>query len=81
MTIFDEAISHFKYGLSHDIFKPPVTRYANIAIAAIERQQPMSVNHEKTFWSYRHYCPACAGQLLIEDIRYCDKCGQRLKWH
>lgn len=37
ITIQD-AINHFKYGISHDIFKEPVTTYAKMAIEALEKQ-------------------------------------------
>jgi hypothetical protein len=33
----DEAINHFKYGISHDIFSEKVARYAKLAIAALEK--------------------------------------------
>lgn len=33
-----DAINHFKYGISHDIFKEPVTTYAKLAIEALEKQ-------------------------------------------
>ena len=32
----EDAINHFKYGISHDIFKEPVTSYAQMAIEALE---------------------------------------------
>ena len=32
----DDAINHFKYGVSHDIFSEPVTSYAKLAIMALE---------------------------------------------
>ena len=32
----DEAINHFKYGVSHDIFSEKVASYAKLAIAALE---------------------------------------------
>lgn len=32
----DEAINHFKYGISHDIFSQPVTSYATLAVMALE---------------------------------------------
>ena len=35
VTIKD-AISHFKYGISHDIFKEHVTSYAKMAVDALE---------------------------------------------
>ena len=37
ITIQD-AINHFKHGISHDIFKEPVTSYAKMAVAALEKQ-------------------------------------------
>lgn len=33
-----DAINHFKYGISHDIFKEPVTSYAKLAVQALEKQ-------------------------------------------
>jgi len=35
----DEAINHFKYGISHDIFSEPVTSYAKLAFIALEKQK------------------------------------------
>ena len=80
MDIIDEAISHFKYGVSHDIFKSPVTEYANLAIDALEKRKPRLVHHERTFWTYKHYCPACAEQLQTEFTKFCINCGQSLNW-
>ena len=36
-TIIDEAINHFKYGISHDIFSEKVSSYAKLAVAALEK--------------------------------------------
>ena len=33
----EDAINHFKYGVSHDIFSEPVTSYAKLAIKALEK--------------------------------------------
>lgn len=33
----DEAINHFRYGISHDIFSEKVANYASLAIAALEK--------------------------------------------
>lgn len=33
-----DAINHFKYGISHDIFQEPVTTYAKLAVKALEKQ-------------------------------------------
>lgn len=34
----ENAIAHFKYGITHDIFKEPVTSYAKMAVEALEKQ-------------------------------------------
>lgn len=80
MTIIRDAIEHFSYGISHDIFKPPVTVHANLAIAALEKMDAKLVNHDKTFWSYKHFCPSCSIMLPRENMKYCDNCGQKLDW-
>lgn len=33
-----DAINHFKYGISHDIFSEPVVTYAKLAVKALEKQ-------------------------------------------
>ena len=33
-----DAINHFKYGISHDIYSEPVTSYAKLAIKALKKQ-------------------------------------------
>ena len=33
-----QAISHFWYGVSHDIFSEPVKTYAKLAIEALEKE-------------------------------------------
>ena len=35
MNLVEEAIAHFKYGISHDIFKPPVVKYVFCANSSI----------------------------------------------
>ena len=40
MTKYEEAIDHYKYGISHDIFAEPVTTYAQLSIEALEKQIP-----------------------------------------
>lgn len=32
------AINYYKHGISHDIFKEPVTSYARLAVEALEKQ-------------------------------------------
>ena len=38
-----QAISHFEYGVSHDIFSEPVTTYAKLAIEALEKEKEIGV--------------------------------------
>ena len=38
-----QAISHFWYGVSHDIFNEPVTTYAKLAIDALEKENGVTV--------------------------------------
>ena len=33
-----DAINHFQYGISHDIFQEPVTSYAKLAVKALKKQ-------------------------------------------
>ena len=39
-----QAISHFRYGVSHDIFSEPVTTYAKLAIEALEKENGVTVD-------------------------------------
>ena len=34
----EDAIQHFKYGISHDIYSEPATSYVRLAIKALEKQ-------------------------------------------
>jgi rubrerythrin len=54
--------------------------YYNKAVRALEKQVPIPVNHEKTFWTYKHYCPSCSTMLDREALKYCPYCGQKLDW-
>jgi hypothetical protein len=40
MTTIEEAINHYKYGITHDIFSEPVTTYAALSITALEKRIP-----------------------------------------
>lgn len=46
-----QAISHFRYGVSHDIFSEPVKTYAKLAIEALEKENgvtaPMCKSEDK----------------------------------
>lgn len=45
--LIKQAISHFWYGVSHDIFREPVTTYAKLAIEALEKEKESSVTVQK----------------------------------
>ena len=36
--VIEEAITHFRHGITHDLFTEPVTTYARLAIEALETQ-------------------------------------------
>lgn len=44
MDIISAAISHFEYGISHDIFTEPVTSYARAAVSALRAQKEKQPN-------------------------------------
>ena len=81
------TIDHFKYGVSHDIFKEPVTSYAKMAIEALEKQLPK----QPLVWEYKYYysstpnddwgyeCPCCGNRDIDYPEHHCI-CGQALDW-
>ena len=78
-----QAISHYHYGVSHDIFHEPVTSYANLAIEALEKQIPQKVINMGYFYGYACHCPACNKMVTNSSgIKgsYCYHCGQALDW-
>lgn len=87
MTKYEEAIDHYKYGISHDIFKEPVTSYAKLAVVALDKQIPKtpiskSVSFSEVNW---WYCPTCNITICCVDhylnrCNYCECCGQALDW-
>ena len=84
MTMLQQAIEHYKYGISHDIFSEPVTSYAKIAVDALEKQNPQKIINKDYFYGYVLKCPVC-GQNIHEGAygskaNYCYECGQALDW-
>lgn len=71
----ERAISHYKYGISHDIFAEPVTTYAKLSIEALEKRLPQ----KPILVDGRHKCPSCYANDRSLDY-FCDKCGQALDW-
>lgn len=87
-----DAIDHFKYGISHDIFSEPVTTYAEMAVEALEKQiakKPRELTYKLLLddgWIYK--CPTCGcacginkryPEITEDDVR-CTQCGQLLDW-
>ena len=87
MTTIEQAISHYKYGISHDIFAEPVTTYAQLSIEALEKQQPKKVIKKRSIHQYTYmdelYCPSCEkfiGFPHTTHQKFCHNCGQALDW-
>lgn len=80
MLLNDEAMEYFSKGLYNVDFEPPISRYAALALAALEKRKAMPVHHKRTFWRYCHYCPSCTSYLEKEGLKYCPDCGQKLDW-
>lgn len=45
MVTIEQVIDHYKYGISHDIFREPVISYAELSIEALEKQIPKRPIH------------------------------------
>lgn len=90
-----DAINHYKYGISHDIFSEPVTSYAKMAAEALEKQIPKKPIYVDT--RFRHHgrsiadgsslakcykCPNCSMHIfhVFDSEVYCKYCGQALDW-
>ena len=80
MNFINNAISYFDNSAVDGTLEPPISNYAMAAVLALNKRQPLLVKHEKTFWTYKHYCPSCSTLLDKEGLNYCSDCGQRLDW-
>ena len=71
-----QAISHFSYGVSHDIFSESVATYAKLAVEALERQAP-----KKPYWETYEgwHCKSC-GVGVFSNESFCPFCGQAIDW-
>jgi hypothetical protein len=76
----ERAIVYFQEQSCRDDITTEALHYYCRAVRALEKQVPKMVNHEKTFWTYKHFCPECSEQFKIENFKYCPHCGQRLDW-
>ena len=68
--LVEQAISHFWYGVSHDIFSEPVTTYAKLAIEALKKEngvtvQWISVNDRLPEQGEEAICIAADGDMMI----------------
>lgn len=65
----EQAINHYKHGISHDIFKEPVTTYAQLSINALEKQIPKKPVHNTIdrvcLHSFYVLLTQCFKELLI----------------
>ena len=60
--LVEQAISHFWYGVSHDIFSEPVKTYAKLAIEALEKENGVTVQE----WvSVKDRLPEDSGCYLV----------------
>lgn len=83
----EDAIDHYRYGISHDIFSEPVTTYAKIAVDALEKQIPKKpIIWENMCYSYfmidddwGYECPCCKNREIDYPEHHCI-CGQALDW-
>ena len=73
------AIEHYSYGISHDIFSEPVTSYARAAADALEKQIAKKPNPDKKFYGFG-FCPTCNACFMDNSTNYCGNCGQKLDW-
>ena len=92
MTIIEQAIDHYKYGISHDIFSEPVISFAKLSIVALERQIPKNVVSYSDDESDHVFCPHCyecigTNETVYDEFycrgfapMYCSNCGQALDW-
>ena len=69
--LVEQAISHFWYGVSHDIFSDPVKTYAKLAIEALEKengvtvQEWISVKDRLPEQGEKAICIAADGDMMI----------------
>lgn len=86
MKLTEEAIQHYKYGITHDIFSEPVSSYAQLSIEVLNKQIPKKPVRDS---SYRvNCCPSCdnaftfygAYRTFYTKPNFCTYCGQAIDW-
>ena len=86
MTLTEEAILHYKYGINYDIFAEPVTSYAQAAVVALEKRIPKCPVYDRIDRVY--CCPVCKSSFTFYGAyrtfhtrpHFCDCCGQAIDW-
>lgn len=69
-----DAINHFKYGITHDIFSEPVTSYAKMAVEALEKMRDREQSKDEDNVKYTEApIRQCNGAM------FCPICGSRIK--
>ena len=70
MSEIEQAIEHYSYGISHDIFSEPVTTYSRLSITALREQ----AEREKG-------CAFCNDPKIrkLYGFKFCGECGRRLE--
>ncbi len=79
-TKYSDAISHFNYGIAHDIFKEPIRTYAQIAAEACEKQIKKKPVPDTDDIFGVGKCPNCQAPFLGSLTRCCGNCGQAIDW-
>ena len=75
--LVEQAISHFWYGVSHDIFSEPVTTYAKLAIEALKKENGVTVQE----WiSVKDMLPEKDGAYLVTTNSFGDRQSVKLRW-
>jgi hypothetical protein len=75
-----EAIDQISFAADGDYITSYDLYPFEVAIHALEKQLPKTVNRKKLdAFTDLYSCPACSARFL-QRRRYCDKCGQALEW-
>ena len=70
-----QAISHFWYGVSHDIFSEPVTTYAKLAIEALEKEKESGVTVQEWVSVKDRLPEEKVNCIVYYQHAYCDNDG------
>lgn len=77
--LIKQAISHFWYGVSHDIFSEPVTTYAKLAIEALEKEKESGVTVQEWISVYDRL-PQEDGAYLVTANDFGNSQRVKIRW-